>query len=84
MADGAAKIIQGLEASAPWLKQRVLTHLMSRDPKEFWTSGQWMTEKRGGSDVGKVAGKWLKQGIPNGTNLTLIPLLSYFPCVFIS
>jgi alkylation response protein AidB-like acyl-CoA dehydrogenase len=26
--------------------------LTSRDPKEFWTSGQWMTERRGGSDVG--------------------------------
>jgi len=26
--------------------------LTSRDPNEFWTSGQWMTEKRGGSDVG--------------------------------
>ena len=27
--------------------------LTSRDPAKFWTSGQWMTEKRGGSDVGK-------------------------------
>ena len=24
----------------------------SRDPATFWTSGQWMTEKTGGSDVG--------------------------------
>ena len=22
-----------------------------RDPERFWTSGQWMTEKKGGSDV---------------------------------
>ena len=27
-------------------------HLTSRDPSMFWTSGQWMTERRGGSDVG--------------------------------
>ena len=25
---------------------------MSREGKQAWTSGQWMTEKRGGSDVG--------------------------------
>ena len=25
--------------------------LVSRDPAEAWTSGQWMTERRGGSDV---------------------------------
>ena len=28
------------------------SHLTSRDPNTFWTSGQWMTEKEGGSDVG--------------------------------
>ena len=28
---------------------------MSRNPQHFWTSGQWMTEKNGGSDVGKKA-----------------------------
>ncbi|KAK2170520.1 hypothetical protein LSH36_2g02030 [Paralvinella palmiformis] len=26
-------------------------HLTSRNPNEFWTSGQWMTERKGGSDV---------------------------------
>ena len=31
--------------------EKALSHLMSRDPRQFWTSGQWMTEKRGGSDV---------------------------------
>jgi alkylation response protein AidB-like acyl-CoA dehydrogenase len=25
--------------------------LTSRDPTKFWTSGQWMTERKGGSDV---------------------------------
>ena len=29
------------------------SRLTSRDPSSFWTSGQWMTEKGGGSDVGK-------------------------------
>ena len=28
-------------------------NLTSRNPKIFWTSGQWMTERKGGSDVGK-------------------------------
>jgi len=27
-------------------------HLVSRSPAQFWTSGQWMTERKGGSDVG--------------------------------
>ena len=27
-------------------------HLSSRSPQQFWTSGQWMTERKGGSDVG--------------------------------
>jgi hypothetical protein len=28
-----------------------LGHLLNRDPKNAWTSGQWMTERKGGSDV---------------------------------
>lgn len=49
MTDGAAKT---LEANG-LLKEMgdVFGHLTSRDPGMFWTSGQWMTEKRGGSDV---------------------------------
>ena len=27
--------------------------LTSNSPQKFWTSGQWMTEKKGGSDVGQ-------------------------------
>lgn len=27
--------------------------LTSRQPERFWTSGQWMTERQGGSDVGQ-------------------------------
>ncbi|XP_060553821.1 acyl-CoA dehydrogenase family member 11-like isoform X2 [Ruditapes philippinarum] len=51
MTDGAAKIIEGLKEEAPWLMDKAYPRLTSRDPALFWTSGQWMTEKRGGSDV---------------------------------
>ena len=27
--------------------------LTSNSPQQFWTSGQWMTEKKGGSDAGQ-------------------------------
>jgi acyl-CoA dehydrogenase len=50
MTDGAARTLQ-LHAS-PQLQQRALPHLLSRDPQRAWTSGQWMTEQVGGSDVG--------------------------------
>lgn len=48
MTDGAAKTLQasGLEDHGDTFR-----NLTSRDPDLFWTSGQWMTEKRGGSDV---------------------------------
>lgn len=41
------------------LKERAYERLISRDTKYFWTSGQWMTEKEGGSDVGKCQRKYL-------------------------
>lgn len=49
MTDGAARALElyGDEE----LKQGALRHLISADPKQFWTSGQWMTERTGGSDV---------------------------------
>lgn len=37
-----------------FIKDRTFLHLISRKSDEFWTSGQWMTERRGGSDVGKT------------------------------
>lgn len=49
MTDGAARAIE-LYGSED-LKKRVLPHLLSRDPQQFWTAGQWMTERTGGSDV---------------------------------
>nr|NIR42907.1 acyl-CoA dehydrogenase [Gemmatimonadota bacterium]NIW74171.1 acyl-CoA dehydrogenase [Gemmatimonadota bacterium] len=50
MTDGAAHTLVKMDNAA--LIDRALPHLTSRDPKHFWTSGQWMTESTGGSDVG--------------------------------
>jgi acyl-CoA dehydrogenase len=50
MTDGAARTLLSLGNQE--LVERALPHLTSRDPKTFWTSGQWMTERTGGSDVG--------------------------------
>jgi len=50
MTDGAARAL--LAAGNQTLIERAVPHLTSRDPREFWTSGQWMTEASGGSDVG--------------------------------
>lgn len=49
MADGAAKVLE-LYGKDPIHKDS-FKHLTSKNPAEFWTSGQWMTEKTGGSDV---------------------------------
>ncbi|XP_013810255.2 acyl-CoA dehydrogenase family member 11-like isoform X1 [Apteryx mantelli] len=49
MTDGAAKVIESL--GIPGSLKNAFDHLTSRDSKKFWTSGQWMTERRGGSDV---------------------------------
>ena len=52
MTDGAAT---ALKASGNRdLIERVLPHLLSRDPATLWLSGQWMTETAGGSDVGNT------------------------------
>lgn len=49
MSDGAARAIE-LYGSQK-MKTQAYPKLISRDPNSFWTSGQWMTEKTGGSDV---------------------------------
>lgn len=49
MTDGVATALRGAQNAD--LRERVLPHLLSRDPATFWISGQWMTEKAGGSDV---------------------------------
>ena len=50
MTDGAARTLELFGGDG--LKQGPLQRLTSRDPMRFWTSGQWMTERAGGSDVG--------------------------------
>ncbi|HXX30670.1 MAG TPA: acyl-CoA dehydrogenase family protein [Myxococcaceae bacterium] len=52
MSDGAAKTL--LHHGAARLAERALPRLTSRDPHLAWTSGQWMTERTGGSDVGQT------------------------------
>lgn len=55
MTDGAACLFKKhLSSASPELRPvlgEVYRRLTSRDPSEAWTSGQWMTERAGGSDV---------------------------------
>ncbi|HEY3580333.1 MAG TPA: acyl-CoA dehydrogenase family protein, partial [Pyrinomonadaceae bacterium] len=50
MTDGAARTL--LASGNQELSDRAVPHLITREPSEFWTAGQWMTELTGGSDVG--------------------------------
>ncbi|BDG10682.1 acyl-CoA dehydrogenase family protein [Anaeromyxobacter paludicola] len=50
MTDGAARTL--LDLGPAHLVDRAVPRLTSRDPERMWTSGQWMTERTGGSDVG--------------------------------
>src|SRR4051812_48398219 len=57
MADGAARLLS-IQLSTTVLPDATRTafesayyRLTSRDPSIAWTSGQWMTERKGGSDV---------------------------------
>lgn len=52
MTDGAAKVFKEMRSTDNDVIE-AFGRLTSRDSEKFWTSGQWMTEKRGGSDVGK-------------------------------
>lgn len=49
MTDGAARLIELLGDDE--LRSDAYRRLTSRDPAVFWTSGQWMTERPGGSDL---------------------------------
>jgi alkylation response protein AidB-like acyl-CoA dehydrogenase len=56
MTDGAAKLLSmHVGDGAGDVKERVFReayrNLICRDPARAWTSGQWMTERTGGSDV---------------------------------
>ncbi|KAH7148705.1 acyl-CoA dehydrogenase/oxidase [Dactylonectria macrodidyma] len=61
MQDGAASLLQ-THLATPALASKLsdeekrvfenaFRHLISREPRNAWTSGQWMTERTGGSDV---------------------------------
>jgi putative acyl-CoA dehydrogenase len=75
MTDGAARALElyGSEDQ----KRRLMSHLISRDPANFWTSGQWMTERSGGSDVSgtsttarRVGSTWTLEGVKWFTSAT--------------
>ncbi|KAJ6648516.1 Acyl-CoA dehydrogenase family member 11 [Pseudolycoriella hygida] len=51
MTDGAAKCIKSLGLTQQSVYKNAFERLTTRDASQFWTSGQWMTEKGGGSDV---------------------------------
>lgn len=57
MTDGAAKLLarqlagNSLSETERGVFQEAYRRLVSRDPEVAWTSGQWMTERVGGSDV---------------------------------
>jgi acyl-CoA dehydrogenase len=51
MTDGAACAL--IASGNERLIERAVPRLTTRDPATFWTSGQWMTEATGGSDVGQ-------------------------------
>ncbi|KAK4193149.1 hypothetical protein QBC35DRAFT_398800 [Podospora australis] len=60
MQDGAARLLQRhlFSSSLSPVERQVFgnayKHLTSRDPSQTWTSGQWMTERTGGSDVSRT------------------------------
>lgn len=60
MQDGAARLFQrhlampDLDPTHRAIFQNAFDHLISRRPGHAWTSGQWMTERPGGSDVSQT------------------------------
>lgn len=58
MTDGAARALEVYGDEE--LKQTAFKNLTSRNPQTFWTSGQWMTETTGGSDVGASLSRAVK------------------------
>ena len=80
MTDGATKLIEG--EGDEFLRERAYPHLTTRDPDLFWTSGQWMTERQGGSDVGMFRSTslwWLSDYVL----ITVLPLFYSLPLYFL-
>ncbi|HET9012247.1 MAG TPA: acyl-CoA dehydrogenase family protein, partial [Gemmatimonadaceae bacterium] len=80
MTDGAARY---LELYGDERTRDAYARLTSRDPSRFWTSGQWMTERTGGSDVattttvaraGPHAGEYRLRGTKWFTSATTSPM----------
>jgi acyl-CoA dehydrogenase len=65
MTDGAARTL--LESGNQALIERAVPRLTTRDPAIAWTSGQWMTETTGGSDVGRSE----TRAVPDGAQWRL-------------
>lgn len=51
MTDAAVRVLT--DHAEPQLRDRVVPRLTARDPARAWTSGQWVTERVGGSDVAR-------------------------------
>ena len=51
MTDGAARTLM---THGDGTESDIIDRLTTRDPGRAWTSGQWMTETAGGSDVGRT------------------------------
>ncbi len=76
MTDAAVRVLT--DHAEPGLRERVVPRLVSRDVTTAWTSGQWMTERPGGSDVGRTEtvarcgddGRWRLRGIKWFTSAT--------------
>ncbi len=51
--DGAARTL--LDHGPEDLVDEAVPHLLSRSPGTFWTSGQWRTEKEGGTDLNQIS-----------------------------
>ncbi|KAI9218694.1 hypothetical protein BC828DRAFT_387919 [Blastocladiella britannica] len=84
MTDGAATLIRdvlardgaGSDVLPSELKQKLelaFANLTTRDPGAFWTSGQWMTERPGGSDVSRTE----TQAIPIDTENRIYALRGF-------
>ncbi len=61
MTDAAVRVLT--DAAEPALRDRVVPRLTARTA-DAWTSGQWMTEKPGGSDVGRT--ETVARPLPDG------------------
>ncbi|HWJ05450.1 MAG TPA: acyl-CoA dehydrogenase family protein [Steroidobacteraceae bacterium] len=60
MTDGAVRCL--LASGSPELQAHAIPRLTSRDAATSWTSGQWMTETTGGSDVGRSETRAVRDG----------------------